>query len=204
MATTLFEKLTVENVSVNQTEYCYLRDHLYSVIHFGNGHRSGVYANMQMVEFTAVKRVESMFVIKVWKHKTVKKYGPANVTLIPRAYEMLKIFVQKVRPQLHCKCSNVFLSWSGAALTSGDISKRLHILWCRAGIFDDSLPVKNITCNIVRKSTSTGLRVNETGCYQEAADLMTHSLTTEKEKKNIREKEKSAAVAGTTIRSHFY
>ena len=46
MATTLFEKLMVENISVNQTEYCYLRDHLYSVIHFGNG-------------------VESMFVIKV-------------------------------------------------------------------------------------------------------------------------------------------
>ena len=103
-----------------------------------------------------------------------------------RLYHGCKIIIPdsdailKVRPQLHCKCSNIFLSWSGTALTSGDISKRLHILWCRAGIFDDSLPVKNITYNIVRKSTSTGLRVNETDCYQEAAALMTHRLSTAK------------------------
>ena len=36
LATDMFQKLKSETIHVTQTEYCCLRDHLYTVVHFGN------------------------------------------------------------------------------------------------------------------------------------------------------------------------
>ena len=36
LATDMFQKLKSETIHVMQTEYCCLRDHLYTVVHFGN------------------------------------------------------------------------------------------------------------------------------------------------------------------------
>ena len=46
----LFSELAKCNKRVTQFEYCCLRDHLFTVIHFGNGHRSGVTSNLLMKE----------------------------------------------------------------------------------------------------------------------------------------------------------
>ena len=46
----LFSELAKCNKRVTQFEYCCLRDHLFTVIHFGNGHRSGVTSNLLIKE----------------------------------------------------------------------------------------------------------------------------------------------------------
>ena len=43
----------VDVLAFNQAEYCSLRDHLFCVIQFVNGHRSGVASNMMVEEFQA-------------------------------------------------------------------------------------------------------------------------------------------------------
>ena len=54
--------------------------------------------------------------------------------------------------------------------------------------------------NIVRKSTSTGVREVNTGLYQEVSDVMSHSLNTAEKHYHLREKQHSAAVASNIIR----
>ena len=155
----LFSELAKCDKRVTQFEYCCLRDHLFTVIHFGNGHRSGVTSNLLMKEYSASVKVDSFYEIMVRKHKTFYAYGPATITLTKTEFGWMKTFVEKVRRQVNPTCENVFLSWTGHVMESGQISQRINQLWLKAGIFEHP-PVKNISCNIIRKSTSTGIRYN--------------------------------------------
>ena len=206
LAKKLFAELEESTRSLSQQQYCCLRDHLYTVIHFGNAHRSGVSANMVMKECLKAKKLagSELIELNVWNHKTADAYGPAIIMLKPNEYVWLKTFINCARSQLESKSENVFLSWCGKPMKSGDISKRLHHLWCKAGIFDDLEIPKRLSCTIIRKSTSTALRECQTGHYQDAADLMAHSLKTAEGHYYLREKRKSAAKAGGLIREHFY
>ena len=118
---------------------------------------------------------------------------------------MGKTFCRKVRTQLQCHVDNVFLSWTWYQQKSGDINKRLHSLWCKAGIFADAPPAKNISCNIIRKSALTGLRESEisTGELQESTNLMLYSAQTAEKHYFIRKREKTASKDGDIIHSNF-
>ena len=63
---------------VTQVEYTSLRDHLFVIIHFSNGHRSGVTANLQMKEFNSA---QNSIQRKVIKHKNVYACGSVIVAL---------------------------------------------------------------------------------------------------------------------------
>ena len=82
-ARALFKFLSDKSKSISQTEFCLLGDHLFSIIHFGNGHRSGVTANFLMTEMDHRGEIkENGFVrIPVDNHKTFYLYGPANIIL---------------------------------------------------------------------------------------------------------------------------
>ena len=111
-----------------------MRDHLFVCVHFGNGHRSGVSANMMLKEFKRVQQQGGNYIIHVMKHKTIKTSGPALVTLTETQFKWLEIYVKKIRAQVKPKVDNVFLSWSGFALDPGQISRQLDTLWIKAGI----------------------------------------------------------------------
>ena len=66
---------------VTQVEYTSLRDHLFVIIHFGNGHRSGVTANLQIKEFNSA---QNSIQIKVMKHSVI-------VALIKKHFNKIKI-----------------------------------------------------------------------------------------------------------------
>ena len=185
-------------------DYCCVRDHLYTILLFANGHRSGVIANMTMEEFGKAKVVGDVVEINVWRHKTVDTYGPAKVTLLPQHFSWLNIYVLYLRSQLTVQCSNVFLSWTGNAISPGDVSKRLHLLWTRAGIFDGRIIPKNLSVNIVRKSASTGLRENNSEHVKAAADSMMHSKKTADEHYALINMQTSVAEGSKALRSHFY
>ena len=95
----------------------------------------------------------------VSKHKTFYAYGQPTIILSETEFGWMNIFVEKVRSQGNPTCENVFLSWTGHVMESGQISQRINQLWLKAGIFQHP-PVKNISCNIIRKYTSTGIRYN--------------------------------------------
>ena len=82
--------------------------------------------------------------------------------------------------------------------------RQIHELWKKAGIYsnEQSLP-KRLSCNIIRKSASSGIRDMESGCVQEAADIMAHSLQTAEKHYIRRRKEKSAVVGAEVIRKYF-
>ena len=130
-------------------------------------------------------------------------YGPARIVLLPEKFECLKIYVEKARTSRATNSDTVFLSNTGNAIKSGDVSKRIHSLWVNAGIFK-SAPVKNLSCNIIRKSASSGTREEGTGHYQEIADHMGHSKETAEEHYFTRKMQISSKVGGKLIRDNFY
>ena len=192
---------------LNLKDYCRMRDYLFSRIHFSTGHRSGVTANMNLKEFgKAARQVEeNSYVIKVRHHKTFYSHGYAQVVMEAYLYGWLQIFVNKVRCQLNAKCDKVFLSWTGNAMDGGDISRRIHELWKKTGIYKggQKLP-KRLSVNIVRKSAGSGVREQNMGCNQETADIMAHSVKTAETHYVRRNKEKTAVVGAQAIRGYFY
>ena len=202
-AKTLFAFLENHEKHISQTEYCMIRDYLFFIIHFGNGHRSGVSANVLMSEVEKYEvKDDGFYRIPVRNHKTFSSYGPANIVLSKQEFDWLLLFIKKARPFTQPKCNNVFLSWSGKQFTSGQVSDRLNNMWCRENIFQEN-PIKKLTCNHIRKSASTGIREKKIGGEQEAADLMAHSKKTADIIYDIRDKQKSAIEGSKMIRSVF-
>ena len=58
---------------------------------------------------------------------------------------------------------------------TGDINKHLHACLKKAGIFYGKSIPKNLCCNIIRKSASTGIRKNQPTKFQEVSETMCHS-----------------------------
>ena len=97
-------------------------------------------------------------------------------------------------------CQNIFCSWTGNLMKSGKVSQRVHNLWVYSvGIFTEK-PIKNLSCNIIRKSTSTGLKEIKSTIPQEVTDLMTHSKKNADEHYYVREKERTATKGSQAIR----
>ena len=85
-----------------------MRDHLFTVIHFGNGHRSGVSVNLTMIELSKAKIINnSMVEINVWTQKTLDTHGLVQIILKPQEFKWLEIFAKHARAQVGC--NNVFL-----------------------------------------------------------------------------------------------
>ena len=155
-------------------------------------------------EFNLAKeQPDGRWLIEVWDHKTVQHYGPAKLLISPKHYQLLKIFVDKVRTQTNPRFDNVFLSWSGNRLVSGDVSKRLHISWEKAGNFLNREVPKNLSANIVRKSTSTGLREKNSQFLKEAAVCMAHSTRTAEDHYFVQNMRESAIIGTKAVTDLF-
>ena len=84
LAIKLFEIFELNSRSVTQMEYCSMHDHLFVLIHFSNGHSSGVSANMTVNEFLQYKKIDGVYQIRVVNHKNFHVSGPAVVSLQPK------------------------------------------------------------------------------------------------------------------------
>ena len=197
----LFDSLKDHPRQVSSEEFCCMRDHLFSVIHFSNSHRSGVSAHVTLKEFHAAMNNNNSYIIYVREHKTFPTSGPAMITLTPLQFSWLNIYVTVVRPQIKTSSPYVFVSWCGGNLRSGAVSRQLNSMWKKAGL--KSSNEKNLSCNIIRKSTTTGMRDAGTGFYQETADLMAHSVKTQQKHYALRQKERSASEAASVIRKFY-
>ena len=83
-------------------------------------------------------------------------------------------------------------------MASGSISTQLCSLWRKIGILSKS--DKNLCCNIIRKSASTGAQEAKDKRAPQLADLMAHSLDTAKKHYYVRRKQLSAASGSSALR----
>ena len=158
IAKSLFHRLKEDlNNAISQNEFVAFRDHILYKIHFTSAHRSGLSANMTMEEFKNSEMADDgMIRILVHDHKTVDTYGSGKLMLYPSEYEWLSLFTNIVRPSIKkISTDYVFLSWNGTKMTSGDIGARIHLLWDKAGIYQDKVAPKKLCANVIRKSAAT-------------------------------------------------
>ena len=119
----------------------------------------GEYADAKLVDGKSIQ-------INVKDHKTYIYYGPARVTFTINEFDMIKTYVEHARGNLKVHQSDkVFLSWSGRAMASGDISSRVGNLWSKSGVIDLNKKSKNVSSNIMQKSASTIVRENSRKKY---------------------------------------
>ena len=189
-----------QSITINRDVFVTTRDHLFVKIHFGNGNRSGVTANMTVTEFNNAKYIEPYYVIQVRNHKTYHSNGPAMLTLTQEQHEWMKLFLTHVRKIAIPRVDNFFIAYTGEAMRPGAVSNQLNSLWKKAGIQNTN---SRLCGNLVRKSVVTGVRDKNLGNLQEVADNMSHSLKTAENHYHLRNKQKSAVIAGGTIRELY-
>lgn len=135
-----------EVISINETDYVTIRNNLLILILISNGHRTGVTADKTFDEFQSAIHMENdTFLISAHHHKTFATYGHAEVNTTKEQFLWLKIYIEKVPPQMQPQCSNVFVTWTGKEMVSGQISRQMALAWNKAGIFDERGVTRNVT-----------------------------------------------------------
>ena len=191
--------------SLSRLEYTCVRDHLLTEIEIVSCHRSGVSSNMTVSEVENATVRDEKHIIKVKKHKTFKKHGPALLCVEDEFYQQLIVFITKIRGEIQAALDNVFLSFYGQVLSSGAISKQINSIWQRAGVYGDNKPPvkKNISSNIFRKSGSTIIEDQAPEGARYVASLLTHSEATSMKHYRLTEKEKFA-LKGTEVLAKIF
>lgn len=179
--------------TLSQADYCIMREYLLVQISLQNSHRSGVLSNMTIEEFDKGQTEGEMIRIKVRKHKTARIYGPAKLYVKKHLYDYLKIFVSKARSQIRSSAQNVFVTFNGTQMESGQISRQINSTWQRAGVYGENRPSRNLTCTMFRKSASTAVLEHNPECGKDVADLLLHSEKTQKKHYDVRRRELSTA-----------
>ena len=184
--------------SLSRQEFTCVRDYLLTEIVVISCHRSGVSSNMTIEEVQSATLRDDKYVIKVKKHKTFRKHGPALLCVSKILYQYLQTYIDKIRSELQCDINNMFVSFNGKSLASGAISKQINSVWQRSGVYGDNLPPikKNISANIFRKSGSTIIEDQNAAAAPYVSSLLAHSEYTSKRHYRLTEKEKFA-VRGT-------
>ena len=92
-------------------EFTVVRDYLLATIALANGHRSGVSSNMTMAEYERAKNDVKVgkWLIGVKNHKTFRQHGPAMVCLPHQKFNMLKSYVEFIRPHFSKDYRQCFL-----------------------------------------------------------------------------------------------
>lgn len=203
----LYEQLaSSENIMIRRDMYVSMRNFLFVRIHFANAHRSGVSARFTIPEFAQCQWREKgeLFVAGVEFHKTACYYGEAGITLTDEEYNWVKTFVDKARSQLvSIESENVFLSWGGKAMTSGDISQQIHQSFAKARVWGDIPPPKKLSCTIIRKTVSTRVRQKQPSMKGAVASLMAHSEKTADIHYAHEDKMENEVAGGLVIRKLF-
>ena len=191
--------------TLSKQEYTCVRDYLLTEIEIVSCHRSGVSSNMTVDEVLHAKLKDGKHIIRVMKHKTIRKHGPALLCVTDILYRHLKLFIEKIRSQVASDLPNVFVSYYGKALNSGAISKQINSTWQRAGVYGDNKPPlkKNISSNIFRKSGSTIIEDENPEGARYVASLLTHSEATSKKHYRLTEKEKFALRGTSELEKTF-
>jgi len=115
--------------SLVQTEYITVRDYILAEIALKNANRSSVLAHMTVNELLAARLVDGQYVVSVAEHKTATTYGAAKVVLTPSLHQYVTVYCVKFWSLIVTadnSPSELFLSWNGLPVTSGQITRCLQ------------------------------------------------------------------------------
>ena len=148
-----------------------------------------------------------MYIVKVWKHKTLGPHGAAQVNMGKEEFTYLKTIVEVARPKLPMiKSDHVFLAWTGQKMKPGQISDRINFRFVQAGIIDPATCAKRLCLNIIRKSTSSGIREsceNSKTDHKAVATQMMHSTRTQAANYWLVQKEQQSIAGSKAIRKYY-
>ncbi|XP_057305349.1 uncharacterized protein LOC130642277 [Hydractinia symbiolongicarpus] len=151
-----------------------------------------------MLEYTNVRD----YLMTVIALQNAHRAGVASNLTLEEFGKRKLIF--SLRPQVPGQANQVFVSWNGKPLESGSVSKQIHSIWTRSGVYDGfEMPKGNINTTIIRKSITTRVHDQQPDNAQPVADLLAHSLSTAKKVYRLREREKQAVAGINVINSVF-
>jgi len=183
-------------VLVTQTDYVIVRDFLLTEIALANANRAGVLANMTVTQFEQARVVDGQYVISVLDHKTAATYGSAKVILSPSLHQWISVYAKQIREHAVSPLKNppeLFISWNGLALTSGQITTAVKCIWKKAGLGEE------ITLNILRKTAVSTIHQVCPDMSASLADLMCHRVSTAQKCYRLIERERSSVQASKKL-----
>jgi len=134
----------------SQTDFVTVRDYLLTQIALANANRSRLLATVTISQFRAARLIDDHYVVSVMDHKTAAVYGPAEIVLTQPLYSCLTVYAVKLRSQVvaaaRVAVDEMFVTWNGEAMCSGQITKCIQSIWKKAGLRDGQ------THNMVHKS----------------------------------------------------
>jgi len=182
---------------ITQAEYVTVRDFLLTHVAIANANRSGVLANMTMKQFNVARLVDGKYVVSVDDHNTSGSYGAAKVVLTGALHSWVAVYAKDIRAQVvshKAVTHNMFLSWNGESLTSGQITRAVQSIWRKTGITGD-----NITLNLIRKTAVSTMHKEKTKMNAQLADLLCHRVTTAENCYRLSDRERTSVFASTEL-----
>ena len=179
------------------SEYVLVRDFLLCKIVFNNANRSGVLSNVTIENFESAKVVNNHHVVSVPNHKTSSTHGPAKIILSSVLFAWLSTYANTIRPLVlvnsEIQQDELFLSYFGEAMSSGQISKAMPSVWAKAGL------KSAITCTLMRKSAVSAIHQHVPDSRINLADLMSHRLETATKSFRLSDKNRTTVAASQTL-----
>ena len=84
----------------------FLKDHMFMMIHFNTGHRSGMSANVMFIDYeTSIKsrkEHDPNLTIVIRKHKMYSTASPAMLIFNKSGTTSLEVHIHMVHPQIAC------------------------------------------------------------------------------------------------------
>ena len=172
-----FNNRSEEYIST-RTTFTIIRDSLCFSLITINISRSGAISNMKTEEYIkGTLSPTGSYIVLVKKHKTGRNYGPCQIITNQDLKHLcdcyLNILIKAVPGR---KAENFFITWSGCALSSGDISTQLN------SFFSKCLPNKdrerNTCATLIRKSLLTFIYDHHPEMKSDLASLIKHKQET--------------------------
>ena len=157
-------------------------------------------------EYKEAKQAKESRIISIKSHKTADTHSPACIVLSPTVYWYLQIHVNKVRSQVEKTEDNtgskkrdegnVFLSWTGAKLESGQISTAINAEWQKRRGMQG-----HVTSTLFQKSAVTNVHSQRKEMKSNLPNLMAHKESTAQRFYHQQEKQEVCLQAATNLPS---
>jgi len=102
-------------------------------------------------------------------------------------------YLQKLSLVFVKERSNLFLSYRGEAMSSGQISKAMQSVWAKAGLSS------SIACTLIRKTAVSAIHQHVPESWSNLADLISHRLETATKSYRLADKNRSTVAASRTL-----
>jgi len=181
--------------AITQSDFVIVRDFLLTSIALANANRSGVLATVTLQQFEEARLVDDHYVVSVSEHKTAASYGPAKLVLTPMLHSWVQIYAYHIRPNVvsPSNAKEMFLSWTGDSMSSGQITRAVQSIWLKAGLNS------TVTFNIFRKTAVTKMHSVHPNMNAQLADLMCHRVQTAQKCYRVIERERTSVAAAKQL-----